>query len=422
MVKRIYRKIADNKLIRNSVIFLVGSILIGAGNYIFHLLMGRMLTVEEFGEFEALIALMYIITVPSGAITLVTTKYTAEYKAESSEGKIRNLYKVLTQDFLYLGFILFLVFSLFSSFIADFLRIESIAPVLILGLIIILVFLNGIITGIITGLQKFKELCSLSTAAIFLKIVLAVIFVKLALSVSGVMLSIVVSSALGYLILLWAIKHIFKHEESEEIKLPSMFKYFLPTFFALLGLTLLYNIDLILVKKFFSPEIAGQYSAMAILGRVIYFASGAIVGVMFPMVAEAHRKNDNHRKILENALCFIFLGSLLTVLLYFIFPEFLIKILVGEKFLPIAGYVGWFAIAMSIFSLINALSQYFLSIKKMNFIYIILFGVVAQISLLFIFHSSLVQIIWVMNIAMGSIFLALLAFYFLSQRNDTQNT
>jgi O-antigen/teichoic acid export membrane protein len=224
------------------------------------------------------------------------------------------------------------------------------------------------------------------------------------------------------LILLWAIKHIFKHEESEEIKLPSMFKYFLPTFFALLGLTLLYNIDLILVKKFFSPEIAGQYSAMAILGRVIYFASGAIVGVMFPMVAEAHRKNDNHRKILENALCFIFLGSLLTVLLYFIFPEFLIKILVGEKFLPIAGYVGWFAIAMSIFSLINALSQYFLSIKKMNFIYIILFGVVAQISLLFIFHSSLVQIIWVMNIAMGSIFLALLAFYFLSQRNDTQNT
>lgn len=422
MVRRIYRKIADNKLIRNSLIFLIGSVLAGLGNYVFHLLMGRMLTVREFGEFEALISLLYIITVPSSAITLVTTKYTSEYKAEGSDGKVHNLYKVLTQDFLYLGFVLFLVFSLFSSFIAGFLRIESITPVLILGLVIILVFLNGIINGIIIGLQKFKELCSLNTAIVFLKVILAVILVKLAFRVNGAMLAIVISSAICYLALLWIIRYIFKEREREEIGIPNLLKYFLPTFFALLGLTLFYSIDLILVKKFFSPEIAGQYSAISILGRIIYFASGSIVGAMFPMVAEAHKKNDNPGKILEHALILILAGSFFAILLYFIYPGLIVKIMIGAKFLPIAKYIGWFAIAMAFLSSVNALSQYFLSIKKMNFIYIILFGVVSQITALFIFHSSLAQIIWVMNIVLGSVFLALMVFYFLSNKHDKQNT
>jgi len=180
---------------------------------------------------------------------------------------------------------------------------------------------------------------------------------------------------------------------------------------------LFYTADVILVKHFFSPELAGQYSGLSILGRIIFFLSGVIAVVMFPMSSEAHYKvNGENGKILKQAFILVAVISLSSLIFYFLIPKFLIMALLGNKFLVLAGDVGWFGLAMVFYSFINVLAQYFLSRNRVGFIYILLGGVIMQIIFISFWHENIAQIIWIMNIVM-SLVLSGLAFYFLKTNN-----
>src|ERR1019366_2514322 len=51
------------------------------------------------------------------------------------------------------------------------------------------------------------------------------------------------------------------------------------------GQVLINNCDIVLVKHFFSSKEAGLYAAVALVGRVIFSFSSAVVNSMFPIVA-----------------------------------------------------------------------------------------------------------------------------------------
>src|SRR5206468_10254822 len=61
-------------------------------------------------------------------------------------------------------------------------------------------------------------------------------------------------------------------------------------FFA--GQVLISNTDILLVKHFFAPDAAGLYCAIALVGRVVYFASWMVVSAMFPISAGATREES----------------------------------------------------------------------------------------------------------------------------------
>ena len=53
-----------------------------------------------------------------------------------------------------------------------------------------------------------------------------------------------------------------------------------------------HNIDVILVKHYFSADEAGHYAALSQLGKIIIFGTGAIASVMFPLVVERFEKHE----------------------------------------------------------------------------------------------------------------------------------
>src|SRR3954462_7648324 len=52
------------------------------------------------------------------------------------------------------------------------------------------------------------------------------------------------------------------------------------------GQAIIMNIDLVLVKHFFPSYEAGQYAAVALVGRVLFYASWAVIHAMFPIAAQ----------------------------------------------------------------------------------------------------------------------------------------
>ena len=52
------------------------------------------------------------------------------------------------------------------------------------------------------------------------------------------------------------------------------------------GQVLINNCDIVVVKHFFPSESAGIYAAVAMVGRVVFAFSWAVVSSMFPIAAE----------------------------------------------------------------------------------------------------------------------------------------
>jgi hypothetical protein len=81
------------------------------------------------------------------------------------------------------------------------------------------------------------------------------------------------------------------------------------------------------------------------------------------------------------------------VLAYFAAPNLLLKGVFGVEN-PFAGPVlGWLAVAMSVYALVNVWTNYYLSIRKTRFMYALLISVVVQFSFLTGFHASLTQVV-----------------------------
>jgi len=403
-------KVKGDKFLSNSFIFFIGSFLVGVGNYFYQFLMARMLMVEAYGELQSILAILAITGVLTGAISTVLVKYTADFKAKDQLNKVYSLFLLFTKKILTAAIIFFVIFVILSGYIARFLNLASIFPLIILGATFLFSFSNSINSGIISGLQKFKELSIISIISVFLKILSAILLVKLGFAINGAVGAVVLAGLIGYLISFYPLKFLFK-KQKEKIETKEIFQYSFPVFFTLLFITLLYNVDIILVKHFFSAQTAGEYGALAILGHIIFFMTGPIVGVMFPMAAAAHSNHTDPTKVFKKTIFLVSLIGVAILFFYFIFGDFIIKILIGSKFLSISKFLGWFGLSMFLYSLVSLFSSYFLSVGKIKCTYLVGIGVLLQIILISIFHTNLWQIIWIMNTVMFFI-LALLIFYY----------
>jgi len=403
-------KIKKDRFLANSLILFCGSLLAGGGNYLYQFLMARMLTVAAYGELQSLLAIFAVTAIPTAALSTVLVKYTADFKTKDQLNKIYSLFLLLTKKTSAAAIIFFVIFVIFSGYIAGFLNLGSVFPLIILGIAFLFGFSSSINSGVLRGLQKFKELSIISIISAFLKILFAVLLVKLGFAINGAVGAVTLAALIGYFISFYPIKFLFRRQK-EEVRVKEILQYSFPVFFTLLFTALLCSADIILVKHFFSAQTAGEYGALTILGHMIFFMTGPVAAVMFPMVVDAHSSLNHPAKILKKAIFLVVLIGLAIVFFYFFIPDFIIKILIGSKFLLIGKYLGWFGLSMFLYSLVTLFSTYFLSVGKSRGAYLVGVGALLQIIFISVFHSNLWQIIWIMNAVMLFILLLLISYF-----------
>lgn len=425
--------IKNDRIYSNSLIFFTASLLGGFGNYVFHALAARLLLPSGYGELQSLISLSVIFGIPVGVLSVVITKYTAEFKAKNENQKIYFLFKNFTKKFLTVGLIFFIILFLAAPFISNFLSLKSLTPLTILLTSFIFVFLTALNNSILQGLEKFKDLSLISIVSVIFKIVLAFILIKLSFAVAGVIGAIVLAGLLAYGLTFIPLRFLTKFASSprESVHLPirQMLCFSAPVFFTILFTTLLYNLDILLVKHFFSPAVAGQYAALALLGHIIFFVVGPLATVMFPAASAAHAFSATGHEdkttssvILQKSFFMSTVVGLIALIFYFTFPAFIIKIIIGANYLGLSPYLGWFALSMFLFSLISLLSQYFLSISRARFAFILGASVLLQIIFIAFWHQTLWQIVWIMNGVMAACLVGLLLDYKFLLKHDNTRT
>jgi len=403
-------KIFKSPLLSGSLIFFVGTMIANFGNYLYHLLMGRMLGPKDYGALTSLISLAYLLSVVSATFLTTVVKFVTKYKAKKQFSKIFNLFWGLVKIFGLVGIFLIIAFFILKEEIAGFLNLESSFPVLIVGFWMSLSLLSFVNDGILRGFLKFGFLSFNSVLATILKLTLAVFLVKIGLGLKGGLGAVFLSSLLPYFLSFYPLRFLWNYKDGGKTEWREFFVFSAPVMLATLSLTSLYSSDVILVKHFFSSFEAGLYSAISVLGKIVFFASGVVPAVMFPLVSEKFENGGKYKHFLKQSFLIVGGVSFLITIIYFLFPSLMVKILYGDSYLQTAGYLGVFAIFISFYSFSNLLVNFFLSIGKTKVAGICLFAAFLQIVLISLFHDSLLEVIKISLIISILLFLSLVIF------------
>lgn len=73
------RNFFSDKFFRDNAVFFIGSMVIAVLNYLYHPVLSRMMSVEEFGEVEALLSLTYLTGILLTAFGTIATNIAANH-------------------------------------------------------------------------------------------------------------------------------------------------------------------------------------------------------------------------------------------------------------------------------------------------------------------------------------------------------
>lgn len=382
----------DNALLRHGGIIFIATVIGGVFNYFFQLYIGRALGPEGYGEFSALVSLLYITSVPAGTIVTTIALFSSEYKTKSEYGKIKYLIIYSIKKLFIFGLAGFLIIGMISGAISSYLNISSNVPVLIIGLIFLISAIYPITTGALQGLQNFTQAGLNGILAALFKLIFGVMFVYIGWGVEGAILSLFASSFLAFLLAFIPLRFVLR-ETSIKTRNMDILKYSVPVFMALFVITVISNIDVVLVKHYFSAAEAGYYSAASLLSKIIFFISGSIATVMFPKVSELHIKKEKTTIVLKNSLAYTGMLSLLAVVVYWTAPAFVVGMLFGREYTETTSIIGMAGTAFMFFSLAYILIMYNMAVKNFKFLYLITAVLLLEILLLSMFHETLLTVV-----------------------------
>ena len=300
--------------------------------------------------------------------------------------------------------------GIISPVAAGFLNIPSAIPIILIGISIVFSFVAPVNFGVLQGLQNFKQLGLNQSLVFILRLGFGVLLVSWGLGLNGAALAFAISTALVILFTFVPLRGILKHKMSRDIDAPAVYRYYWNVLLVFAGFILITNIDVILAKHFFTAAQAGYYVAAAVLSKIAYFLSGIITTVMFPKAVEMHSTRSNARPILRKGLLYMILLLVLLVSSYLAVPDFIVSFFFGSGYSESAMLIGLLAIAMSFVAVSNVIAFYNMSVSRMGFVYIILAFAVAEIPLLFLFHSTVMEFVWVIFYTMAGLLASLVAY------------
>ncbi len=402
-IKRILDK--DDGLLLASGIFLFGSLFSSIANYLYQIYMGRTLGPETYGVLGSLFAFIYIVQIGGGTITTVISHYTATYRARKDYGRLRTL---ITSSFRYLtiiGIILLGLFILLVPMIARFLKLDVAAGLILVGVLGFVSILFAVIGGYLNGLQRFLYQNVTSIISSGLKLVLGILFVVLGFGIAGAIGGVVAGIIIAFIVGFFALLRLRK-VRPKKIKHLDVLKYAVPVLITTLIPALLITIDILLVKHFFSSREAGFFAAADNIAKIVWFASGFFVGVMFPKVVYLHARGKDTFKLFKSTLGYAALIVGAITLLYFYIPHIIVRLFYGAAY-DISGLIGFYGLAFGLYSLNQIMIMYNLALKRYAFIYYVIGAIIVEIGLIFLFHTSLFLVILMMLLVLGALFVCL---------------
>ena len=384
-------QVQRNRLVRQNLVLFIGGLVAGIGGFVYHAIAGRVLGPSTYGEVAFLIAVYAVGTGPALIIVVVLARYTAMLTARGDPG-VRSLLRRTSRLIAIPCLLLILVVTIFARQIASFEHLGSALPVLILAFSIALIWQVAIPRGILQGLQRFTSLSLNLSLELIIRTTMVFLLLKAGYAVSGAMLSVFIGLVFVFGLGLYSLRDHLSGIGTR-VRLRVMAGFSLTAAVGIIGVQILYNQDVILAEHYLSSHDGGIYGGLNKIGTILFFLTLSVSQVLFPRVVEAVAKEQHPgRLLLASAGILSALGGG-ALLVFAVVPGLVVGILFGPSFrdaIPLVFPVGVIGLALS---LDNLLVQFFMAVHDRVFMPILALGVIAEGTLIFLFHARVGQVV-----------------------------
>jgi O-antigen/teichoic acid export membrane protein len=392
-------------------LFMITILFVNGGNYLYNLLLGRILGPAEFSDAAILITLLLILSFVGMTFQIVTAKYAVLLE----ENYLLTFIKLITKYAAFLGVLFGIGIVFFYQDLQAIFHTKTAWMFFIFGFGIPLYFLMSVNRGLYQGQNVLNKLATTYQTEMASRLVLTIgaIFLLPTIQSSIIVASgIVMSFVFGIFPFQKLIFKGFKSVETPEIDTRSITTFFALTAFYELTQIIINNSDIILVKHFFDNQQAGLYASLALIGRVVYFVAWMFVMLLLPKVIQMKKENQDTLPILLKYVGYIVLLSTSIVLFTALFPEFVVNVMFGKAYVSISFLLWKYALATSLFAVANIFAYYYLSLNQYLPVVVSAFLGSAQIGLIIVYHNSLEQVVHMQIIAMVILLFFQLCYFF----------
>jgi O-antigen/teichoic acid export membrane protein len=403
-LRRLLAPLKSENLLSHNLIVGAGTMLAGVLGVAFQSLVSHQLRPAEYGAVFAVITLITFIGLPASAFTLLMAREASRDRADRQYMRSTALLQGGNRTLMLVGIACATAFALASPLMARFLDLP--VPLLLAAAAGIPFGLAlPLLLGEFQGEQRFLAFSLLATGQAGLKLIGALV-----LGIVYGPLGIVAGISLGSAVLYLVAARMLQRKLSITAKVPWVRPaavYLALIVPSTLALAVLLSADVLIVKHFFPSRQAGEYAAVAAMGRAIFWGATGVVGVLFPKIVVRESQGRSGILLISASLGLVALGGLGGLAVLSFSSTWLLSAFAGGAYAQAAAYVPWYALGMTLLGGAAVLIATQQSRGKPAFLAVLLPLTILESVLLVAFHQSVMQVVQVLDIAMALLLVGL---------------
>lgn len=395
--------IGDRLLLHNA---LVGgsSLVAGLLGFAFQSLVSHRFQPAEYASVFGAMTLLTLITLPAAALTLLMARETSRDRATGHSVASRALLREGNRALLALGVALGLTLAVVSPWVGGFLNagpgfVIAVAASLPVG------FALPLLLGELQGEQRFLPFSLLTGGQAALKLIAAIVLGTV-LGPIGVVAGLAVASTVIYLFT-WSLLRPKMRSQVAASWLRPALRYLVLVVPSTLALSVLLSTDVLLANHFFSKSAAGEYGAVAALGRAIFWGASAVAIVLFPKVIFREVRGGSGARLVGLSLGLVVLASLGGLLLLTVSSGLVLSAFAGSAYMGGAKYLAGYGVAMALFGCAAVLIATHQSRARGTFLAVLIPIAAAEPLAIIAFHRDPIQLVEVLIVTMATLVVGL---------------
>lgn len=391
------------RILSGSFVLLSGSGLTMAINLVYNIAIARFLGPRGFGHATVVYTILTLLSGVTLAFQIVSTKVVAQQS--TADGKTA-VYRFFHRNSWICGIIVALGLVAFERPISDYLNLDDLSLVALIAIGAAFYVPLGVRRGYIQGACGFHSLAINMIVEQAVRLGGSLALILMGTGVQGVIVANSAAIAIAY--------YTVRVKVSGHAPNPLRRSYVASeigqaaVFFA--GQMLISNCGIVLVNHFFAASEAGLYAAVAMVGRVIFSMSQAVVNSTFPLVAGTDEGQRRDLRVIATALMLVLGTGTVIALGLCVAPSSIWTHLFGAGFVVTGKYsisylLALYAFATVIYSLGAVIITFEMSYKIANTSYVQLAFSGVLVAGICLFHNNLREVVLVQLVLMVVLFI-----------------
>lgn len=391
------------RIISGSVVLLSGSGMTIGTNLLYNIVVARFLGPRGFGQATVVYTLLTLLSAVTLSLQIVSTKVVAQQATQEGKAAVYRLFHRTGWGF---GLLIGLVLVVFRFPISDFLNLPDPALVALLAIGAAFYVPLGPRRGYIQGTYGFRGLAINLIIEGMVRLGGSYAMILAGYGVRGVIMANAAATVVAYL----SIPPKLAGRAANPLDFNYAFRETSQAVVFYSGQMLIGNSGIVMVNHFFPAHLAGLYAAVAMVGRVIFTMSSAVVNTTFPLVAGTCEEERKDLRVIATSLLLVLISGAGLALALCFAPPWVWTKLFGAGFQISGRYdlsylLALFAATTVIYCLSAVIITFEMSYKIANTSWVQLGFSGLLIGGIYLFHSTLHEVILLQMFLMGALFL-----------------